>query len=171
MVLSEHEIAELCKATPPLIEGFINWEQQLQPGGFDLTLAQVFSLAGRGTIYKTPGMNIKAARNEILPDDAGMFHLEPGYYVVSCNEIVSIPKNIVGYAHTRSTLLRYGANVITGVWDPGFCGHSQCGLLVANEHGITIEKDSAIMQMTFHVLTSETVGFKYNYLYEHGMIV
>jgi len=167
-VLSDQQITRLCQLTPPLIDGYIDWEWQLQPAGFDLSVEKIFVLDGAGTISKVRQDNVSPAKHELNPDQNGNYRLPKGYYLVQFREILCLPKHIVGLAYPRSTLIRYGAAIITGVWDPGFHGRSQCGLLVANEHGIRINKDSAILQMTFHTLTDESSGFAYNYLYKSG---
>ena len=49
-VLSKPDIHRLLRQEPPLIEGYINLEDQLQPNGFDLTLREIALLQSSGKI-------------------------------------------------------------------------------------------------------------------------
>ena len=49
-VLSKQDIHRLLKQDPPLVEGYINLEEQVQPNGFDLTLREVAMLQSPGKI-------------------------------------------------------------------------------------------------------------------------
>jgi dUTP pyrophosphatase len=165
-ILSDKDITELCKKDPPLIQDYLDWEWQLQPAGFDLLVDKIFSLESAGTIMPIRETNLKPQRREWQPDSSGIYHLQKGYYIVLFREVLQIPKNIMALGKPRSTLIRYGGSLVTGVWDPGFNGRSQCGLLVENEQGINIYKNSALMQITFFFMASESSGFQYNYLYK-----
>jgi hypothetical protein len=39
-ILSDKNIAELCKQDPPLIENYLDWEWQLQPAALDYNYPQ-----------------------------------------------------------------------------------------------------------------------------------
>ena len=49
-VLSRKDMRKLIQQDTPLIEGYIDLEQQLQPNGFDITLRDIASLNTRGQI-------------------------------------------------------------------------------------------------------------------------
>ena len=49
-ILSKVDIHRLLRQEPPLIEGWINLEQQVQPNGIDLTLREVALLQSPGRI-------------------------------------------------------------------------------------------------------------------------
>jgi len=67
LVLSKSEIQRLLKKKPPLVEGYIKLEEQLQPNGVDLTLREVAlpQSSGRITIQKGPDYFVEAA-NKVL---------------------------------------------------------------------------------------------------------
>jgi len=164
-VLRDKDIAELCKLNPPLVENYLDWEWQLQPAGFDLTVEKIFTIDGIGTINSVRLKNIAPDKNEVTCNESGFYQLARGVYTVQFNELLCIPKNVVGLGQSRSTLLRYGGVMLTGIWDPGFHGRSQCGLIVENEKGINISKNAALLQVAFFELTGESDGFQYNELY------
>jgi dUTP pyrophosphatase len=164
-ILIDRDIAALCEADPPLIRNFLRWEEQLQPTGFDFTVASIVRPDGGGVIRAELGRNVRATRESLEPDGEGYYDLTAGYYVVEFHEVVALPKDVVAFAYTRSTLIRYGGQLVSGVWDAGFSGHSRCGLVVHAPSGIRIQRMSALMQMVFHRLEGESAGFKYNHLY------
>ena len=53
-VLSREHIQKLLGLKPPLIEGFKNLDEQLQPNGFDLTLREIYVLQSPGRVTISP---------------------------------------------------------------------------------------------------------------------
>jgi dUTP pyrophosphatase len=156
-VLSKQDIYKLLKQEPPLVEGHIDLEQQVQPNGIDLTLREVAMLQSSGTI---------AASERVLPDLAplvfdglGFIDLVPGAYSITYNEIVHLPKNIMALGRPRSSLLRCGVTIGTAVWDAGYEGRSQSLMVVYNPQGFRMQKYARIMQLVFFQLTGETEGY------------
>ncbi len=49
-VLSREDIHHLLGQEPPLVEGWVDLEQQVQPNGFDLTLRDVAMLQAPGCV-------------------------------------------------------------------------------------------------------------------------
>ena len=56
----------------------------------------------------------------------------------------------MGYLHPRSTLVRIGASLHTGVVDAGYQGKMQCGLVVHNPKGILLAVGARVAQFTVH---------------------
>lgn len=165
-VLCDKDIALLCKTDSPLITGYYDWEWQLQPAGFDMSVNKIFSLESVGTIHAGRKENKLAGRKEISCDDEQIFYLSKGYYLVQFCETLHLPNNIVAFAKPRSTLLRYGGTLETGIWDPGFHGISQCGLVVFNEVGLKLEKGASLLHIAFLLLSGESDGFQHNSLHK-----
>ena len=157
-VLSKQDIYKLLKQEPPLVEGHIDLEQQVQPNGIDLTLREVAMLQSSGTI---------AASERVLPDLAplvfdglGFIDLAPGAYSITYNEIVHLPKNVMALATPRSSLLRCGVTINTAVWDAGYSGRSQSLMVVYNPQGFRLRRNARIVQLVFFELTRETEGYR-----------
>jgi len=157
---SKERLKELICGKPPLVEGYIDLDQQLQPNGFDLTLRQV-------DIMQTPGQiataNSRRQVSDLSPlrfDGLGFIDLPAGIYSIIFNEIVHLPRNIMALATPRSSLLRCGATVNTAVWDAGYSGRSQSLLVVYNPRGIRLEKNARIIQLVFFALDGETEGYQ-----------
>jgi dUTP pyrophosphatase len=159
-VLSANDIRRLMKKTPPLIEGYVNLDEQVQPNGFEMTLRDVAALETAGRVTAANKDRV-VSQLEMLPfDSAGNINLKPGSYMITYNEVVHIPKNIMALGRPRSSLLRCGANVGLAVWDAGYEGRSQSLLIVYNSKGFTVQKNARVAQLVFLTLTGETEGYK-----------
>ena len=79
--------------------------------------------------------------------------LMPGSYIITYNEIVHIPTNLMALARPRSSLLRCGVNIGTAVWDAGYSGRSQSLMLVYNSQGFRVQKNARVAQLIFMPLT------------------
>jgi dUTP pyrophosphatase len=93
-------------------------------------------------------------------DGMGFIDLMPGAYIITYNEIVNLPKNIMALARPRSSLLRCGVNVGTAVWDAGYSGRSQSLMVVYNPQGFRLQKNARIVQLIFFKLAQKTAGYK-----------
>jgi dUTP pyrophosphatase len=160
VVLSRQEIKRLIAKKPPLIEGYINLEEQLQPNGFDLTLRDIALLQSPGRIT---AQNDQRQLSDLAPlvfDGSGYIDLVPAAYIITYNEVVHLPKNIMALGRPRSSLLRCGVNVGTAVWDAGYEGRSQSLLVVYNPQGFRLQKNARVMQLIFMHLSGKTKGYK-----------
>ena len=162
--LTGSEIRALTESKPPLIEGYINLDEQVQPNGLDLTLRDI-------SVFQSPGMlacdNSRRAVSSLSPlvfDGLGRIKLPPGIYSITFNEVVHLPKDIMALATPRSSLLRCGVTVNTAVWDAGYSGRSQSLMVVYNSMGFQIEKNARVIQLVFFRLGGKTAG--YNGVYQ-----
>jgi dUTP pyrophosphatase len=117
-------------------------ENQVQPNGVDLTLETVFEQVGTGRIERD-GKTV-GERRELDTED-GLFHLDPGGYVVRYAERVVIPDDHVGFLYPRSSLLRNSCMLDTAVWDAGYEGRGE-GLLEVY-HPVELEPGARIAQL------------------------
>ena len=86
--------------------------------------------------------------------------LGPGAYLVTFNEVLSLPLDVMALAWPRSTLLRCGAVVHNAVWDAGYSGRSQALLVVHNPHGLLLHPDARLVQVVFIRLDRPTQGYR-----------
>ncbi len=157
--LAKEELRRLIDSKPSLLSNYQNLDEQIQPNGIDLTLKEVFTLEGSGII---PVDNANRALSALAPlpfDDSGLIRLGPGNYLITYNEVVSLPKDVMALGRTRSSLLRCAAAIHTAVWDAGYSGRSQSLLVVYNHDGISIEKNARLLQLVFFRLGSPTEGY------------
>jgi len=158
-VLSQQDIHKLLQREPPLIEGYIDLETQAQPNGIDLTLREVALLQTSGKIAVNDKQRLVSDLAPLVFDGLGFIDLMPGAYIITYNEIVHLPKNIMALATPRSSLLRCGVTVNTAVWDAGYSGRSQSLMVVYNPQGFRLQRNARIVQLVFFQLTEETEGY------------
>jgi dUTP pyrophosphatase len=158
-VLAKNDIRGLINRKPPLIENFVNLQDQLQPNGFDLTLKEVFSLGTGGQIGV---LNTQRTVSELLPlayDSQDFLNLSPGAYAITFNEIVNLPENVMALGAPRSSLLRCGVTVQNAVWDAGYHGRSQALMVVFNPMGFRVQRNARVDQLVFIEMATSTEGY------------
>jgi len=159
-ILSKQDIQRLLQQEPPLIENCVNLEHQLQPSGIDLTLREVFMLQSPGKIAVMDSQRLVSDLAPLVFDGLDFIDLVPGVYIITYNEIIHLPKNVMALASPRSSLLRCGVTVNTAVWDAGYSGRSQSLMVVYNPQGFRLQRNARIVQLVFLRLTEETEGYQ-----------
>ena len=166
-VLSKQDIQGLLQQEPPLIEDYVNLEEQLQPNGFDLTLREIALLQSSGRIAVKDSQRLVSSLAPLVFDGLGFIDLMAGVYSITYNEIVHIPRDIMALATPRSSLLRCGVTVNTAVWDAGYSGRSQSLMVVYNPQGFRLQRNARIVQLVFLQLSQETRGYNGAYQSEN----
>lgn len=153
-LLSKNKLLEMLRNETPLVEGMKDESLQVQPNGIELTLKEVHSLEGKGTVDFDNSMRVIPNTSPLQFSPDGWIELEKGIYKILFNEIVNIPKNIAALATPRSSVIRCGATLETAVWDAGYRGRSECLLVVYNEEGLQLQKDARVIQLVFYLMDS-----------------
>ena len=166
-VLSKDDIDRLVHQDPPLVESYVNLEEQLQPNGIDLTLREVAMTQSPGKIAVDNNQRRLAGLAPLMFGGLDFMQLMPGAYVITYNEIVHLPRNITALIFPRSSLLRCGVTVHTAVWDAGYHGRGQSLMVVYNPQGISLQRNARIVQLVFYNLTRETEGYQGTYQREN----
>jgi dUTP pyrophosphatase len=159
-VLSRQEIQRLLKKKPPLIEGCVDIEKQLQPNGVDLTLRDIALLQSPGRLAVEDSQRLVSDLAPLVFDGLGFIELIPGAYIITYNEIVHLPENIMALGRPRSSLLRCGVTLGTAVWDAGYSGRSQSLMVVYNPQGFRLQKNARVAQLIFLRLSQKTKGYQ-----------
>ena len=162
--LNLEEIARLITGDTPLIENFVALEAQLQPNGFDLSLQEVARFNTRCHSERSeesrPQLGASDADRvpsdtEPMPFDAeGWLSLEPGPYLITFNEVVNLPPDLMALGRPRSSLLRSGVALHTAVWDAGYRGRSQSLLTVHHPNGFRLQRNARLAQLVFFRLAT-----------------
>jgi len=107
-----------------------------------------------------------AAREDVAVDKDGWWDLHRGAYVITYQEKLNLPTDIMALARPRSTLLRSGVAIHTAVWDAGYSGRGEGLLSVLNARGYRLQRGARVLQLVFFRLSSPTAeGYKGRY---HG---
>ncbi len=150
--LDRESIRRRLSASPPLLEGYRDLEAQLQPNGFDLTLAEIAAFADPGVLTADNAGRRLAATTPLPFGADGALHLNPGPYLVTLNETINLPLDVMALGKPRSSLLRSGVAMHNAVWDAGYRGRSQALLVVYHPRGFTLSRNSRVLQIVFFLL-------------------
>lgn len=157
-VLSAEKIRELQKNPPPLIEGLLDADQQIQPNGVDLSLYSVQAFQSGGQLGFDSAERILPQLTAIDFKD-GWVDLPQGQYLVTFNEIVHLPVEVMALGRPRSSLLRMAVSVGTAVWDAGYNGRSQSLLIVYNPGGVRLAQNARLLQLVFFEIEGGTHAY------------
>lgn len=152
--LSREEIARLIAGDPPLIRDYVDPEAQLQPNGFDLSVREVGRFTSPGQLGSSDNLRILSSTESLTFDGEGWLSLRPGAYLVTFNEAVNLPLNLMALGRSRSSLLRSGVSLHTAVWDAGYRGRSQSLLTVHHPNGFRLQWGARVAQLVFFRLDS-----------------
>lgn len=96
-------------------------EGDTQPNAVDLRLGKVFAIKPHlfeiSNEHKTHRGSV-----EIDPDSEGYYFLRPGQYEIVMENIIKVASFEAGWVFTRSTLIRNGLFITTGLYDSGYHG-------------------------------------------------
>lgn len=85
------------------------------------------------------------------------FVLKPGQFIlVSSLEWMSMPTNVMGRVHDKSTLARKGLALQNTVLEPGWYGHITLELSNHGHTAIRLDKGQPIAQVVFELLDQHT---------------
>ena len=158
-ILSGSDIRKLIAAEPPLVEGYLDLDEQVQANGFDLSLRDIGFMQTGGQVAAENAGRVIPPVSPLVFDGLGFIDLPAGIYLVTYNEVVHLPKNVMALGRPRSSLLRCGVTVGTAVWDAGYEGRSQSLLVVYNPRGFRVQRNARLTQLVFMELTGESAGY------------
>lgn len=147
-VLSREELRAALAADPPLVEG-IDPATQLQPNGIDIRVERVQRLTSPALLGAADAVREPAAREDVQADADGWWDLHAGAYVVTYQEKVNLPPDLIALARPRSTLLRSGVAIHAAVWDAGYSGRGEGLLSVLNPRGYRLQRGARVLQLVF----------------------
>ena len=115
--------------------------------GYDLTLKEVKKING-GIVMSDK--TIVDEYTTITPtknaNDKLIYKLDPGTYSITFEQGVALPTNRTAFIRHRSSILRCGGIITSGVYDPGFEVDEMGGVLIATQP-IIIEKGARVAQI------------------------
>jgi len=147
-VLSREDLRAALAADPPLVEGL---DLQVQPNGIDLRVDRVQRLTSPGLLGEADNVREPAAREDVQADKDGWWDLHRGAYVITYQEKVNLPTDIMALARPRSTLLRSGVAIHAAVWDAGYSGRGEGLLSVLNARGYRLQRGARVVRQRVSV--------------------
>ena len=166
--LDRDTIGQMIESSQPLLGDFLSLEAQLQPNGFDMTVRGITRLTNPGAVGTEDSSRVLSDTEAIEFEHDGWVKLEPGPYLVTFNEVVNLPLDVMALGRPRSSLLRSGVSVHTAVWDAGYHGRSQALLVVYHPYGYRVQRDARLMQLVFFQMkTAASKGYQGHYQSEN----
>ncbi len=136
----------------------------VQPNGIDISIKRLFQL--NGEVRLTSEIDQRQYPNllEVKPTN-NFWELNPGSYLVEVAEEIIIPNNAIGFVAPRSTLLRMGVTVFSGIWDKGFqgVGDNRGRILLLSSLPFSLHVSVAIAQMIFISAVDDKTVYQGNY--------
>lgn len=114
--------------------------------GYDLTLKEVKRIKGGSVLQDATLVNEYAQVPTTTQNGREVFILPAGEYSLTFEQGVKLPSNKTAFIRHRSSILRCGAIITSGVYDPGFEVDEMGGVLIATQP-ITIEKGARVAQI------------------------
>lgn len=124
--------------------------ENIQQHGIDLNVVKINKIKGMGRIPLLGKTEI--ASYEEVPQNSGVWVLEPGAYDVTMKQGCDIPSNMMLLIRQRSSLLRNGAILHSSVFDAGF-KTDQIGTVMILQNPLIIEVGARIAQAYAHNCT------------------
>jgi deoxycytidine triphosphate deaminase len=115
--------------------------------GYDLTLKGVKKIIGGIVMQdKTMVTDYTEVAPNINGDGKFIYKLAPGTYSLTFDQGIELPANKTAFIRHRSSVLRCGGIITSGVYDPGFKVDEMGAVLLATE-SIIIEKGARVAQI------------------------
>lgn len=96
-------------------------KEDIQPNAIDLRLDRVFKINDKQFEISNEHKKHRGSF-EIKPDKNDYFELSSGAYEIVFENIINVGENETGFVITRSTFIRNGCFLISGLYDSGYVG-------------------------------------------------
>ncbi len=161
VVVDRQTLLELI-AHQKLVTSMIDPAKQISPNGVELTLHKIYQFTEAGTVdFSNEERHIPKCK--VLSAREGQYILRPDTYLVTYNETLCIPKNMIAIGRPRSSLLRSGVTIESAVWDAGYEGRSRGLLTIYNPHGFILKTNARLLHLVFFQLLQETQSYSGTY--------
>jgi deoxycytidine triphosphate deaminase len=126
--------------------------------GFDLRLAEVFTISGRGFLGITERQTCQIESVAKFDENKkSSIMLKPNdFYLVKTIETVNVPQDLVGILKPRSTMQRMGLYLRTTQIAPGYSGELTFALKNVGPATVTIELGARIVHVMFARVDGQT---------------
>jgi deoxycytidine triphosphate deaminase len=106
-------------------------EDSIQPNAVDVTLADVWKILS-SDFYLFDKEKTNRLKEKVKDDDGRAYKLEEGVYEISFENEVTVGPNETGLIIRRSTLVRNGVFIYSGLYDSGYHGMMVASLQVTS---------------------------------------
>lgn len=114
--------------------------------GYDLTLQSINKVNGGKVLSDGTHVDSYTPIDTCIVDGREVFQLIPGTYSLTFEQGVKLPTNFTAFIRHRSSVLRCGGIITSGVYDPGFEVENVGAVLIATEN-LDLEKGARAAQI------------------------
>jgi len=115
--------------------------------GYDLTLKSVKIVNGGSVMSdKTNVTNYSEKDSQVNKDGREVYEFAPGTYSLTFEQGIKLPSNKTAFIVHRSSILRCGGVITSGIYDPGFEVDEMGAMLIVTEP-LIIEKGARVAQL------------------------
>lgn len=115
--------------------------------GYDLTLKSVKSINGGAVLMDKTVVEEYTEVTPYMNDDNKLIYLlEPGAYSLTFEQGVKLDTHHTAFIRHRSSILRCGGIITSGVYDPGFEVDEMGAVLIASKQ-LAIERGARVAQI------------------------
>ncbi|MDO4536358.1 MAG: dCTP deaminase [Clostridium perfringens] len=159
MILSDKEIRDMVKnyknyeLERPFIEPFN--EERLQGASYDVSMENIIHIYKNEfkTIDLKNQNQIDSIYDEVIIDNG--YEIGPKEYIlVTLNEVINLPNNIIAHVRPRTKFTRLGLILSDQHCNQTYCGKLQLGIFNATNCAMRIYPDLKIGQLVFEELKS-----------------
>jgi deoxycytidine triphosphate deaminase len=104
-------------------------KEDVQPNAVDLRLGKVFSI-NKTSFFLDENVKCHRGTTEVLLNEEGYWTLNPGTYEIVMENTIQMGKDEAGWVITRSTLIRNGCFIASGLYDSGYKGSMVAALYI-----------------------------------------
>lgn len=115
--------------------------------GYDLTVKGIKKIEGGAVMQdKTSVADYIDVTPTVTSEGKFIYKLEPGTYSLTFDQGCKLPSNMTAFIRHRSSMLRCGAIITSGVYDPGFEVDEMGGVMIVTQSMI-VEKGARVAQI------------------------
>ena len=139
-------------------------EKCIQPNAIDFTVDRLFQIAPAGVFVISEDLKIMKNQTEMYATPQPLIHEQSGWVLSGgafdflSDFYIKVPDGVAAYLVPRSTFVRNGVTVTSGLYDTGFEGNVG-GVIFCNGNVAAIGKGTRIGQLIF--VRSDTSGKTY----------
>lgn len=130
-----------------------------QPNAVDIQVDSIYKICDSEFVLTKDNSKTHRVTQKMEPDSGGFWVLSPGSYEIITDTDVEVANGECGFVIARSTLVRNGCFVHSGIYDSGFKGKIGCTMTVTTG-SFKLQKGARIAQ--FYLIKSDKSDAVYN---------
>lgn len=154
MLLNSDQVADFVRESP--------FSERAQVG-IDLSIKNITKIVGGVLGNRSKKVYNYLSLDKVEIEGKSYWNLGPGVYSLTFNEGVKLPEDKAGFVKHKSTVLRIGGQITSGVFDPGFECENLGATLFVKTTSILIEENAQAAQFLIWESNKTTKAYNGSY--------